>query len=309
MKTITYSLKFNFFFLLFLISSVVLSQSIATYDITFTSVWNAADHGTLPPNPHWSDLDGATHNSSVTFLEMGEMASPGIKFVAEEGGNSTFMGEVTTAITGGTADQWLQESFSGGALGSATLSNIEVSEDFPLLSLASMIAPSPDWFIGINGFSLLDGGNNWKTGIIIIDMFPYDAGTDSGTGYTSADLVTMPQGDITSLVNVSPFGSNKIGTLTITLKSVLSADDFDTLNSVRIFPIPTKGKLTISNIQNKNVSTVEVYSTLGQLVNHLNLKEGLSFVDLNLETLHNGMYLLKINTVEGQSKTQKLVVQ
>ena len=172
-----------------------------------------------------------------------------------------------------------------------------------------MIAPSPDWFIGINSFSLLDAGNNWKTGTIMIDMFPYDAGTDSGTGYTSADLVTMPQGDITSLVNVSPFGSNKIGRLTITLKSVLSADDFDTLNSVRIFPNPTKGKLTISNIQNKNVSTVEVYSTLGQLVNHVNLKEGLSFVDLNLETLHNGIYLLKINTVEGQSKTQKLVVQ
>lgn len=284
-------------------------QSIATYDISFSSNWNSIDHGTLPNNPHWSKLVGATHNDLVTFLKNGEMASQGIQDVAEFGSNVEIMSEVTAAINNNNADQWLEESFSNGALGSATMTNIEVSEDFPLLSLVSMIAPSPDWFIGINGFSFLNGGNNWKTGTIFIDLFPYDAGTDSGSNYESSDLVTAPQQNISGLANVAPFGSNKIGTLTITFKAVLGIDDTNSIKNITIFPNPTKDKITIANIQNKNINTIEVYSILGQLVDNRNIKEGLNSVDLNLESLDSGIYLLKVNSTEGHSTTQKLVIK
>ena len=79
------------------------TQSTATYDITFTSTWNAIDHGTLPSSAHWSDLVGANHNSNITFLEMGAMASPGIKDVAELGSNGVFNSEVQSEINSGNA--------------------------------------------------------------------------------------------------------------------------------------------------------------------------------------------------------------
>ncbi|MDU8885417.1 spondin domain-containing protein [Yeosuana sp. MJ-SS3] len=283
-------------------------QSIATYDITFTSVWNSSDHGTLPNNPHWSNLVGATHNNSVTFFELNQMASLGIKDVAEEGINTEFMNEVNTAISNSYADQWLQQSFSSGALGSATLSDVKVSEDFPLLTLVSMIAPSPDWFIGLNGYSLLDMSNEWKTSISM-DMFPTDAGTDSGVNYESPNEVTTPQGDIISLQGVSPFNSNKIGTLTITLVSVLNTKEFEKLNKIGISPNPSHGLIVISSIQEMDLETIEVYNILGKMVNRKKIDNNTDSIHLNLESQISGLYLLKFITVSGESTTKKLVIK
>jgi hypothetical protein len=79
----------------------------------------------------------------------------GIEDVAERGDNAEIFNEVNDAILAGNADQWLQADFDMfDALGSATLTTVTVSEDFPLLTLVSMIAPSPDWFTGVRNVSL-----------------------------------------------------------------------------------------------------------------------------------------------------------
>ena len=51
-----------------------------------------------------------------------------------------------------------------------------------------MIAPSPDWFVGITGMSLY-GDEGWIEERVV-DLYPYDAGTDSGTSYTSPNEPT-----------------------------------------------------------------------------------------------------------------------
>jgi len=298
-----------FFFAFILLCSITsFSQNIATYDITFTSVWNSSDHGTLPNNPHWSNLVGATHNDQVTFFEIGEMATSGIQDVAERGNNSQFMNEVNNAKTNTNADQWLQQGFSGGALGTSTLYNIEISEDYPLLTLISMIAPSPDWFIGVNSLSLLDASNDWKNSIEI-DMFVYDAGTDSGTNYDSSNVVTTPQENISSLEGVSPFSNNKIGSLTITLKSVLNVEKFNNLNKIMVSPNPSNGNITISNIQQIDLNTIEIYNVLGKLIISKTIKSNTNSINLNLESHNSGIYLIKLVAVSGESKTKKLLIQ
>src|SRR5690606_14708414 len=115
------------------------TQSTASYTITFTSTWNSVENDPingnsivdLPGNAHWSDLVGVTHNSSITLLEMGNLASLGVKNVAEIGNNVEIMNEVQTFIGSGNANQYLQASFNQFApRTSATLSNIIVSEDY-----------------------------------------------------------------------------------------------------------------------------------------------------------------------------------
>jgi len=303
----------NYAFFLFLVINFLNiqflnSQSIATYEITFTSGWNTSDHGTFPNNPHWSNLVGSTHNNQVTFFELGEMATIGIKNVAELGNNDQLMNEVNTAISNSFADQWLQQSFSSGALGSATLNDIMISEDFPLLTLVSMIAPSPDWFIGLNSFSLLDMSNEWKTSVTI-DMFPTDAGTDSGITYESDDEVTTPQGVISNLQGVSPFNNNKIGTLTINLVSVLNTEDFKSLNNLIISPNPSNGNIMIHNIQDMGLETIEMYNILGKMVNQKKIDNNTDSMHLNLESQNSGLYILKFITVSGESTTKKLVIK
>jgi hypothetical protein len=51
-----------------------------------------------------------------------------------------------------------------------------------------MIAPSPDWFVGVAALSLY-GDDGWIEELVV-DLYPYDAGTDSGPSYTSPNEPT-----------------------------------------------------------------------------------------------------------------------
>ncbi|MEM7259564.1 MAG: spondin domain-containing protein, partial [Pseudomonadota bacterium] len=82
----------------------------------------------------------------------------------------------------------------------------EVSADYPQVTIVSMVAPSPDWFVGVHNLSLLADGNFVSD--LSIDLAVYDAGTDSGTRYTSADIETQgrePIGLLTSQPEDAPF--------------------------------------------------------------------------------------------------------
>ena len=72
-----------------------------------------------------------------------------------------------------------------------------------------MIAPSPDWFIGVSGISLRNE-DAWVRSLEV-DLLPFDAGTDSGPTYVSANSDTQPPEPIAQvssadLQNGTPFG-------------------------------------------------------------------------------------------------------
>jgi len=82
---------------------------------------------------------------------------------------------------------------SGGGIETSpdTISlEFELSQDHPLVSVTSMIAPSPDWFVGVDSLSLREDGS-WRDQVII-ELQAIDAGTDSGANYTSANAPTNP---------------------------------------------------------------------------------------------------------------------
>jgi hypothetical protein len=290
------------------------SQSNATYEITFTSVWNAGDHGALPGGAHWSNIIGANHQNADEFLEMGMMASTGIENVAELGSNGAFIGEINSRIGSNLAEHLINyTSLPNDATGSVTLPQITFDDDHPFLTLASMIAPSPDWFIAINSFNLREGGN-WNEGDINneinIDLFPYDAGTENGNTYSLSNPATVPQGNITSLVNVAPFNDKRIGFFTITFISSLSVDE-ETLNDrVKLYPNPSDdGFITISNLQNSGIDTVEVYNLLGKLVARESLNNETSKT-IDVSNLTTGIYITKLTSEDGKlNVTRKVVIE
>ena len=83
------------------------------------------------------------------------MATPGMERMAEVGSRTTLQSEFQTAISAGTA----QSVILGGGIGSpgSTTTSFETSSAFPLVTLVTMIAPSPDWFVGVSGLNLRDG--------------------------------------------------------------------------------------------------------------------------------------------------------
>ena len=189
----------------------------ARYRATFDSTWTAATHPVdYPASPHFSAMIGGTHNASVTFWRAGALASDGIKDMAERGATEPLFQEISTAIAAGTAERVFR---AGGSLGSPGTDSLEfdVSQAFPLVTLVSMIAPSPDWFVGVSGLVFFENGN-WVEERRVA-LVPWDAGTDSGVTSTSADVVTAPRQPITAIVTapLSPGGQvTPLGTFTFT---------------------------------------------------------------------------------------------
>jgi hypothetical protein len=161
------------------------------YTVTFDATWSAATHPEdFPGNPHFSGLIGATHNDDVRFWVVGKKASDGIKAMAERGSKTPLNEEILAARDEGTADRLLSGDGIGRSPGTASLDFV-IRRDHPLVTLVSMVAPSPDWFAGVSALSLLDG-DQWIDELTV-ELFAYDAGTDGGTTYNSADRPTSPR--------------------------------------------------------------------------------------------------------------------
>lgn len=308
MKKITFILSLIF-------SSISFAQSTANYNISITTIWNSTNHTSLPSNAHWSPLAGATHKNVNDILEFGVTAptTNGIKNIAETGSTSNFNTEVNNAITAGNADQYLEQGFSpfAGNNSNASLNNITVSKEFPYITLVSMVAPSPDWFIAVNNLDLRSGNdainNGWKD-TFTMDVFAYDAGTDSGTNYSSGNSATSPREPI-ALVSGFPINGNKMATITFTYNnSTLSTNNLNTISDLKIYPNPTKGNITISNVQNVELKPIEIYSVLGKLIKQIPVDQNSNKINLNLTDLNTGLYLLKLQDNTNTSNTQKLVI-
>lgn len=202
------------------INFVIASNALAvTYKVTFTGTWSPSDvePGTYPGSAHFSDLIGATHTQGTQFWQSGGTASAGVEAVAELGFNGTLESELRTMQQAGNTGDTIVFSSLFGLPNSDTV-EIEVSDDKPYISLISMIAPSPDWFVGVSGLSLQNNGQ-WLESIKV-DLVPYDAGTEEGNTFSLSNPAT-PSGVIARLSgDDSPFiGQPVVATLEFTLLS------------------------------------------------------------------------------------------
>ncbi len=187
----------------------------ATYRVTFEGEWTttATQMGVpVPSGAHFSPLIGAVHNDQVTFWSEGDMASAGIESMAEVGGTNTLKSEINASAH---ALSVIERGGNIGATGSATVNTVTLTPTHPLVTLVTMVAPSPDWFVGVSGLSLLDAQNEWRASYTV-ELFPYDAGTEDGTEFSLSNNATDPQGTITSIQGTGKFSSEPIATLTFT---------------------------------------------------------------------------------------------
>ena len=202
-------------------------ESVATYELLFTKLWWADSHPTnYPANAHFSGLGGVTHNANVSFWNPGELATQGIKDIAELGSKTAFIAEANSAISAGTADSVLSYLGISGSETSRT-AGFQIRESFPLVTIVSMLAPSPDWFVGISSYELR-AGSDWVSSAHF-ELFPWDAGTDDGVSFTSANKAATPPQPI-SLLDTFPFaGTGPVASLDLRLVSqtVYPAGDFD----------------------------------------------------------------------------------
>ena len=84
-----------------------------------------------------------------------------------------------------------------------------------LVTVVSMLAPSPDWFVGVSGLDLR-AGDHWVQQLVV-PLVVYDAGTDSGSNFTSSNSPTFPRQPIAELTGFPVENDPPFGTFTFTL--------------------------------------------------------------------------------------------
>lgn len=219
-----------------------LTGEVVTYRLDVVNTWSSTTHpGGFPAAAHFSWLGGGTHNDEVRFWQEGEPASPGMKLMAECGSINLLVDEVDaqTARAGSRRSLPVEPSaFQSLAwrwwfcpretvhpcCGEMTVT-FEVDRDFPMVTLATMLGPSPDWFVGASALPLREN-DRWVSQVVV-DLHTYDAGTRSANRWDLWGPENAPPEPIRLITDASGqlIGPDSLGTMTFTLVLQGDADE------------------------------------------------------------------------------------
>ncbi|XP_034946903.1 spondin-1 [Chelonus insularis] len=178
----------------------------AKYSLTMEGIWSKTTHPKDFPFSAWlthfSDLIGASHESTFSFWGQDHIATDGFRQLAEWGSASGLEAELRSK------SQHLRTLVKAAGLwypnvNSNTTTSFRVDRKHPLLSVASMLGPSPDWVVGVSKLNLCEKDCTWKQNLII-DLYPWDAGTDNGITYMSPNSETKPREKMKPITSFYP---------------------------------------------------------------------------------------------------------
>ena len=165
--------------------------STATYKVTIDIAWSEATHAsTLPGGAHTSPAVVLAHNEAGGLYKVGEVVSDGLEQVAETGATSIVVEELTPDLPYEDALAIGKRVDAPGADDSITMT---LNSSTPLLSLLTMLAPSPDWLIGAADIALYNTDTEEWADSTTVELSAYDAGTDNGATFTADDIDASPR--------------------------------------------------------------------------------------------------------------------
>lgn len=154
---------------------------------------------------HFSEFVGASHNSKYSMWESGELATNSIRRLAEDGNYKPLVSDLEDEKDDSNVLDMDLSYFLDSGVGQS-INTFDVDKKHTLFSSAGMIAPSPDWYLGVSDVELCDRKTGkWKQ--VALDGFPlyaYDAGTDSGLSFNSDNKKTTPFVPISRLTGENP---------------------------------------------------------------------------------------------------------
>jgi len=118
--------------------------------------------------------------------------------MAETGAIATLDSEIDKMIMNKSALNKILASNLSSGQGEIKFT-ISISKEYSYICLVSMIAPSPDWFISVHHANLVVDDDFVDS--MEVNLKVYDAGTDSGSEFTSENTITFPREKIYLLDN------------------------------------------------------------------------------------------------------------
>jgi hypothetical protein len=176
-------------------ASAVSAEPPVRYQVTFERTWSSETHpADFPLLAHFSPVIGVTHNGKYDPFHAGGTATPGLERLCEEGKHQPLDAEIRAAVASGAAGALIQTPDPIRSVPGKGVATFEIDAAHPEVSIAAMIAPSPDWCAVAADVALYDNGQ-WvakKT----LTLEAWDMGTDSAKSYRALDDDTQPRGAI-----------------------------------------------------------------------------------------------------------------
>ena len=165
----------------------------ATYNVTMRARWSRElHHPFYPSGAHLSPMVAWSHALNDVYVNVGGTSSEGFEIVAETGATKLALEEL--AVLQG--QRQVHSVATGARIDAPGVdeTELELTQEKNLVTVVSMIAPSPDWFVAAQNVSLFRNGAWVEQESVEATL--YDAGTDSGQTFNSANRDTTPQGRI-----------------------------------------------------------------------------------------------------------------
>ncbi|RVE51860.1 hypothetical protein evm_003480 [Chilo suppressalis] len=182
----------------------------AKYEISFTGIWSRNTHPRYFPEndwvPRYSDLVGASHTGDLIIWAPGTEATEGLQQLAEHANSSKLEAEILEKVGDGIRTLIKGKGHGNLKMNIPTYAFFRANKDHHLVSVAIGFSPSPDWFLGVARFELCQQDNTWLQEREL-NLFPWDAGTDSGVTYESPNIQTFPK-DAVTRVQTSSYDKN-----------------------------------------------------------------------------------------------------
>lgn len=178
-----------------IILTTIHNVSFNFFKLTFEGLWSRNTHPKDFPTNSWltrfSDIIGATHAIDYRFWQYGEQASEGLRQVAERGATRMLESELKNE------SEHIRTIIKARGLAypnvtGRTFAVFRVDPINHLVSFVSMIDPSPDWFVGVSGLELCLPNCTWIENKVL-ELYPWDAGTDSGATYIVSIIMVWSQ--------------------------------------------------------------------------------------------------------------------
>ncbi|KAI6230471.1 F-spondin [Aphelenchoides fujianensis] len=207
----------------------------ANYDVEFVGIWSKETHPKDYPSlehlTHFTDWLGASHSRRYTMWRAGDIATDGLKEIAEWG--NTYAGE--GEMKGNASEIRTIVKMKGlwyPEVQGRTSGRFHVNRYHHFASMAAMFGPSPDWFVGITGINLCLPDCSWVEERAF-DLLPWDAGSDNGHTYMSPNSPAEPRVPIQRLTTKgdprSPFHDEQADEVSPLGRLVIRRKDVQTL--------------------------------------------------------------------------------
>lgn len=241
----------------------------AKYELVFEGLWSRYTHPDDFPDNYWlayfSDIIGASHSNEFRMWSPDGYATDGVRELAELGMTKKLESELKQ-VSSKTRTIIKARELRYPTLNSKTSAVFRTDRHHHLISILSKLGPSPDWMVGVSGLELCQADCSWSSQRVV-NLYLWDAGTDSGTAFMASDAPTRPQDRIRPFTGSQKWpagGDISSPTTTATVATATNANvsaNFDELFLYQSGGAPASSESMINNNQHQSAQSGQAGQT------------------------------------------------